>query len=89
MRTNFCPTELPRSLLGRTLVCSFLAVLAAAGCAGKDESPVQSVTEPPTVEVIQPPQRTIKRIVGQPSFVESYERTSIYPKVTGYIEKWN
>jgi multidrug efflux pump subunit AcrA (membrane-fusion protein) len=28
-------------------------------------------------------------IVGQPSFVESYERTSIYPKTTGFIEKWN
>jgi multidrug efflux pump subunit AcrA (membrane-fusion protein) len=27
--------------------------------------------------------------VGQPSFVQSYERTSIYPKVTAYIEKWN
>ncbi|HEX7449019.1 MAG TPA: efflux RND transporter periplasmic adaptor subunit [Pirellulales bacterium] len=28
-------------------------------------------------------------IVGQPSFVESYERTSIYPKTTAFIEKWN
>ncbi len=27
-------------------------------------------------------------MVGQPSFIESYERTSIYPKVTGYISKW-
>src|SRR5262249_51603274 len=27
--------------------------------------------------------------VGQPSFVESYERTSIYPKMTAFIEKWN
>ncbi len=26
--------------------------------------------------------------VGQPSFIEAYERTSIYPKLTGYIEKW-
>ena len=28
------------------------------------------------------------RIVGQPSFIESYERTSIYPKPTAYIRKW-
>ncbi len=28
------------------------------------------------------------RVVGQPSFVNSYERTSIYPKMTAYIEKW-
>ena len=41
------------------------------------------------MQVIQPQLRKITRVVGQPSFVESYERTSIYPKVTGYIEKWN
>ena len=29
------------------------------------------------------------RFVGQPSFVQSYERTSIYPKLTAFIEKWN
>jgi multidrug efflux pump subunit AcrA (membrane-fusion protein) len=33
--------------------------------------------------------RNIVRVVGQPSFVQSYERTSIYPKMTAYIEKWN
>ena len=32
--------------------------------------------------------RTIVRVVGQPSFIEAYERTSIYPKLTAYIEKW-
>ena len=29
------------------------------------------------------------RIVGQPSFIESYERSSVYPKMSAYIEKWN
>ncbi|HEY7330985.1 MAG TPA: efflux RND transporter periplasmic adaptor subunit [Gemmataceae bacterium] len=46
------------------------------------------MAEPPTVQVVQPRYRKIVRVVGQPSFVEPYERTSIYPKVTGYIEKW-
>jgi len=27
--------------------------------------------------------------VGQPSFVQSYERTSVYPKLSAYVEKWN
>src|SRR5262249_5248759 len=27
-------------------------------------------------------------VVEQPSFIESYERTSVFPKVTGYIEEW-
>ena len=48
----------------------------------------QRVTKPPTVQLIQPPVRNIVRVVGQPSFIESYERTSIYPKLTAYIEKW-
>ncbi len=26
--------------------------------------------------------------MGQPSFIESYERTSIYPKLTAYVKKW-
>jgi multidrug efflux pump subunit AcrA (membrane-fusion protein) len=42
----------------------------------------------PQVRVIQPPVRTIVRVVGQPSFIESYERTSIYNKPSAYIEKW-
>jgi HlyD family secretion protein len=60
----------------------------------KHEGPVESATvpsvsQPPEVQVVQPQLRKIVREVGQPSFVESYERTSIYPKVSGYIEKWN
>ena len=48
-----------------------------------------SVTDPPAVEVIHRRSGQSLAGVGQPSFVESYERTSIYPKVTGFIEKWN
>jgi multidrug efflux pump subunit AcrA (membrane-fusion protein) len=40
------------------------------------------------VKVIHPEIRTIVRVVGQPSFVEAYERTSIFPKLTAYIDKW-
>jgi multidrug efflux pump subunit AcrA (membrane-fusion protein) len=37
---------------------------------------------------MEPTVRNIVRVVGQPSFIESYERTSIYPKPTAYIQKW-
>ncbi len=40
------------------------------------------------MRLIQPRARNIVRVVGQPSFIESYERTSIYPKPTAYIQKW-
>jgi multidrug efflux pump subunit AcrA (membrane-fusion protein) len=59
-----------------------------AGCGGDPPSDYQSVAQPPSVRVIQPPLRTIRRVIGQPSFIQSYERTSIYPKLTAYIDKW-
>ena len=76
----------------------------AAGCAGwcsgswppsrrraaatSPRSNSQATTKPPTVRLIQPQVRNIVRVVGQPSFIESYERTSIYPKPTAYIQNW-
>lgn len=85
----------PLNSLGRR--CGFLSIGLMAGglvsaclpgCHGKEEAAVTSVTAPPNVQTTHPQVRRIVRVVGQPSFVESYERTSIYPKVTGYIEKW-
>jgi multidrug efflux pump subunit AcrA (membrane-fusion protein) len=73
----------------RWLALGLLAAVAAPGCGHKTEGTNASVAEPPTVHLIQPQYRKIVRVIGQPSFVEAYERTSIYPKVTGYIKKWN
>ena len=66
--------------------------LALPGCHGKKTS-APSAADAPIVRLMtkdeQEP-RTIERIVGQPSFVEAYERTSIFPKMTGYIYwKWD
>src|SRR4029078_3925974 len=58
------------------------------GCGEKEKTAVTSVSTPPAVRVVRPEVRRIVRTVGQPIFVEAYERTSIYPKVTGHIEKW-
>ena len=63
--------------------------LVAAGCSHETKIDFSTVAKPPVVQVINPPVRTIVRVVGQPSFIEAYERTSVYPKLTGYIEKWN
>jgi multidrug efflux pump subunit AcrA (membrane-fusion protein) len=71
------------------LACWFLAALVMLGCGKSEKGEAVSVAEPPLVDVMHPQTRKIVRVVGQPSFVESYERTSIFPKVVGYIEKWN
>ena len=43
---------------------------------------------PRRVQLLRPQVRKIVRVVGQPSFIESYERTSIYAKPSAYILKW-
>ncbi len=68
-----------------------LATVVAATFAGCKRHEVVSTPAPvvPDVRVIHPSTRTITRVVGQPSFIESYERTAVYPKMSAYIEKWN
>ena len=66
-----------------------VAVMALfAGCS-KEEKTAPSVSEPPLLHVVHPQLRKIVRVVGQPSFTQSYERTSIYPKLSAFIERWN
>ncbi len=65
-----------------------LAALVAPGCGEKEKSHYTSISKPPSVRVVHPQKRDIVRVVGQPSFIVSYERTSIYPKMTAYIEQW-
>ena len=75
--------------LCRWLLFGLLAALAAPGCGHETKIVFTNDEKPPTVQLIQPQVRNIVRVVGQPSFIESFERTSIYPKPTAYIEKWN
>ncbi len=70
-------------------VCGILAASVAPGCGHEAKIDFTTVSKPPTVQVINPPVRNIVRVVGQPSFIEAYERTSIFPKPSAYIEKWN
>src|SRR5271165_3775882 len=70
------------------LFAGLLAALAAPGCGHKEKAGHTSVAEPPTVQLIQPQIRNIVRVVGQPSFIQSYERSSVYPKMNAYIQKW-
>ena len=72
----------------RRLALLFLAAVVAQGCGHEAKIDFKTVTKPPTVQVINPPIRNIVRVVGQPSFIESYERTSIFPKLTAYIDSW-
>jgi HlyD family secretion protein len=88
MHQILSPTISNRGIGGRRLVLWLMAALAAPGCRHDAEIEFISKAKPPKVRLIQPHARTIVRVVGQPSFIESYERTSIYPKPSAYILKW-
>lgn len=77
---------------GRRLVWGLIALITTSasvtGCGGDPKISFTSVAEPPTVRLSQPAIRTIVRTVEQPSFIQAYEHTAIYAKLTSYIEKW-
>ena len=81
------PTECGRML--SWLLSSLLIGLMAPGCHHEAETHYSSVAEPPTVRLVQPQVRDLVRVIGQPSFIESYERSSVFPKMNAYIKKWN
>jgi HlyD family secretion protein len=83
------PTVSDRSAGCRRPVLWLLAALAASGCGAEPKISFTSVSDPPTVRLIQPAVQTIVRVVGQPSFVQAYEHTSIYAKLPSYIQRWN
>jgi HlyD family secretion protein len=66
-----------------------------AGVAGCRQSPGEAAAPPPTekaaraVSVATPERKTIRREVGQPGFIQAFERTPIVSKLPGYVLKWN
>ena len=63
-------------------------VIALAGC-GAHQVAAPAAQPEPVVHLARPERRTIERAVGQPAFINAYEQTSIYPKIPGYVKKWN
>src|SRR5215469_1747474 len=88
MRRDIWPTLVRRLARGGWPVLALLAALNMVGCSRQPNAQVLQAPRPLTVRVTRPETRDIVRFVGQPSFVESYERTSIYPKLSAYIKKW-
>jgi multidrug efflux pump subunit AcrA (membrane-fusion protein) len=84
------------------LACLALGLLAlAAGCnkhstatpaaqASPGQVPSGTTVPPgqaPTVTTIQPERKALGRVIEQPAFVEAYEETPLFARISGYVQK--
>ncbi len=69
-------------------VLALALLMLVSGC-GEKMKPAPTEHVDPAVKLVRPEQRTIVRHIGQPAFINAFERTSMYPKVAGFIIKWN
>jgi RND family efflux transporter MFP subunit len=46
--------------------------------------------EPPKVTVVRPERKAVRRAIKRPGYnIEAYQSTPLYPRITGYVSKWN
>jgi multidrug efflux pump subunit AcrA (membrane-fusion protein) len=59
------------------------------GCSDPKPPPASPIDLDPAIKVVHARYRTIKRTVEQPGVISSYERTALYAKVSGFVQKWH
>ena len=74
----------------RLCLALVFSLTMAVGCHSSPNSSSTPVSDPetPTVRVVTPQRQTLHRPVGQPGFLQAFERTSIVAKIPGYVQKW-
>jgi HlyD family secretion protein len=74
----------------RLLVGSMLLLLAvlAAGCQHASPETATSVSSEPVVRIVKPQRRNLSAAIDQPGFVQAFEETAIYSKVSGFIKQY-
>jgi HlyD family secretion protein len=80
------PREIARQCPSLLVLCCLVLALSAGCHKGPDAAP--SARLRPTVRLVRPEVRTIERTVAQPAFINAFEQTSMYPKISGYIKEW-
>ncbi len=66
-----------------------LLPLAASGCGAKPLPAKEPLSTDPHVSLVKTSKRDLQRVIGQPSFIDSYEQTAIYAKLPAYVLRWN
>jgi multidrug efflux pump subunit AcrA (membrane-fusion protein) len=61
----------------------------ACGCSDPKPPSTSRISLDPAVKVVHAQPRTVVRTVEQPGVIGAYERTALYAKVSGFVQKWN
>jgi RND family efflux transporter MFP subunit len=79
-----------RGRLRQTLkaISAVLLLALTAGCHKEQAQAKHPATENPVVRTVRPTPRNIDYAVDQPGFVDAYEQTAIYSKVSGFIHRF-
>jgi multidrug efflux pump subunit AcrA (membrane-fusion protein) len=73
----------------RTWLTVLLLPGLACGCSDSKPPPASPISVDPAVKVVHAAPRTVVRTVEQPGAIGAYERTALYAKVSGFVQKWN
>jgi multidrug efflux pump subunit AcrA (membrane-fusion protein) len=75
--------------MNRIWLTLLLILGLACGCSKLEPPPAPPISLDPAVKVVHAQPRTIMRTVEQPGVIGAYERTALYAKVSGFVQKWN
>ena len=75
-------------LMNRTCHLLLPPGLASSG-ARSEPSRAEPMSLDPAVKVVHARPRTVVRTVGQPGMIGAYERTALYAKVSGFVQRWD
>src|SRR5882757_3021620 len=76
-------------LMNRIWLTLLLLPGLLCGCSDPKPPPASPINLDPAVKVVHARYRTVKRTVEQPGVIGAYERTALYAKVSGFVEKWH
>src|SRR5438309_8722267 len=86
------PSGLRRSLCLLSATLSMVLLGTVCGCNRQPAaSPDQGAApKTPEVKVVRPEKKDVRRPIERPGYnIEAYERTLVYAKIPGYVQKWN
>ena len=81
--------QTPWAMGGAGMLGLVVLAILASGCSENKPEMNRAASTDPTVRIVKPERRNINYSVEQPGFVQAYEQTSIFSKVSGFIKQFN